>query len=222
MEALQRSTRKREYKDYDACLRGQVAFAFLQDAKLGHRKIDEVYLGKDSSYTKGFQSMGILHYQGLVGKHHGTCAGLDIDSVIAEVSILPDSSDLVGDLVAYKTTVSIEQTRYEQSFQKSVEESLKDAGGERRRRLRTYNGKPEKIQTISYAFNRSPDVVAEALLRAKGFCERCKKQAPFLRKSDGSPYLEVHHKIPLSEDGEDSLENVLALCPNCHREVHFG
>jgi 5-methylcytosine-specific restriction protein A len=166
--------------------------------------------------------MGILRYQGLVAKHRGACAGLDIHSVIHEVSMLPDSSDLLGDLVAYKTNVSIEQKRYEQNFQKSVEEALKVTTEKRKERLQSYNGKPEKIQTISYAFTRSPDVVAEALLRAKGFCERCKRQAPFLRKSDGSPYLEVHHKIPLSEDGEDTLENVLALCPNCHREVHFG
>jgi 5-methylcytosine-specific restriction protein A len=222
MEALKRSPRIREYKDYPASLRGQIAFAFLQDAKLTHRKIDEIYLGKDSAYTKGFQSMGILHYQGLEAKHRGACAGMDIDSVIHEVSSLPDSSDLLGDLVAYKTNVSIEQKRHEQNFQKSVEEALKDTTVERKKRLESYNGKPEKIQTISYAFNRNPDVVAEALLRAKGLCERCKKQAPFLRKSDGSPYLEVHHKTPLSEDGTDTLENVLALCPNCHREIHFG
>jgi predicted HNH restriction endonuclease len=147
---------------------------------------------------------------------------LDIDSVIAKVSSLLDSTDLLGDLVAYKMNVSIEQKRHEQNFQKSVEEALKDTTVERKKRLESYNGKPEKIQTISYAFNRSSDVVAEALLRAKGFCEQCKKQAPFSRKSDGSPYLEGHHKIPLSEDGTDTLENVLALCPNCHREIHFG
>ena len=222
MEALERSSRIREYKDYPASLRGQIAFAFLREAKLSHRKIDEIYLGKDSSYTKGFQSMGILHYQGLRSRHQGACAGLDIDSVIHEVSMLPDSSDLLGDLVAYKTNVSIEQKRLEQNFQKSVEEALKDTTEKRKERLQSYNGKPEKIQTISYAFTRSPDVVAEALLRARGFCERCKEKAPFLRKSNGSPYLEVHHIIPLSEDGTDTLENVLALCPNCHRKVHFG
>ena len=222
MEVLKRSNRIREYKDYPASLRGRIAFAFLQDAKLTHRKIDEIYLGKDSAYTKGFQSMGILHYQGLVDIHHGVCAGLDIDSVIAEASSLLDSADLVGDLVAYKTNVSIDQKRHEQNFQKSVEAALKDAQGERKKRLQSYDGKPKKIQTISYAFNRNPDVVAEALLRAKGFCERCRQQAPFLRKSDGSPYLEGHHKIPLSEDGTDTLENVLALCPNCNREIRFG
>ncbi|MGL6002403.1 MAG: HNH endonuclease, partial [Plesiomonas sp.] len=55
-----------------------------------------------------------------------------------------------------------------------------------------------------------------------GCCQKCKNEAPFNRKSDGTPYLEVHHKIFLSDGGEDTVENSIALCPNCHRELHFG
>ncbi|WP_256325004.1 HNH endonuclease signature motif containing protein [Nitrosomonas sp. Nm132] len=43
-----------------------------------------------------------------------------------------------------------------------------------------------------------------------------------MRKHDGSPYLEVHHKIPLAFGGEDTVVNAIALCPNCHREAHYG
>jgi 5-methylcytosine-specific restriction endonuclease McrA len=39
---------------------------------------------------------------------------------------------------------------------------------------------------------------------------------------DGAYYLEVHHIIPLSENGEDSVDNAIALCPNCHRQEHYG
>ena len=46
--------------------------------------------------------------------------------------------------------------------------------------------------------------------------------APFMKKSNDEPYLEVHHIKPLSQGGEDSLENVKAICPNCHRKIHFG
>ncbi|WP_240698763.1 MULTISPECIES: HNH endonuclease [Vibrio] len=64
--------------------------------------------------------------------------------------------------------------------------------------------------------------MAEVLLRAKGTCERCKSPAPFTRKSHQTPYLEVHHIIRLADGGKDTIENTLALCPNCHRELHFG
>ena len=32
----------------------------------------------------------------------------------------------------------------------------------------------------------------------------------------------VRNKIFLSNDGEDTVENAEALCPNCHREKHYG
>ncbi|SFB88291.1 HNH endonuclease [Marinospirillum celere] len=52
--------------------------------------------------------------------------------------------------------------------------------------------------------------------------QACGTPAPFNRKSDGTPYLEVHHKTPLALGGEDTVENAIALCPNCHRKAHYG
>lgn len=71
-------------------------------------------------------------------------------------------------------------------------------------------------------WRRNPDVVAEVLLQANGRCAKCDSTAPFIRKSDSSAFLEVHHKVPLAKYGEDSVENAEALCPNCHREKHYG
>jgi 5-methylcytosine-specific restriction endonuclease McrA len=69
-------------------------------------------------------------------------------------------------------------------------------------------------------YQRSIYVRRAALLGAKGTCQKCNKPAPFKKKTNGEPYLEVHHKIPLSRDGADSLENVIAVCPNCHAQIH--
>jgi 5-methylcytosine-specific restriction endonuclease McrA len=80
--------------------------------------------------------------------------------------------------------------------------------------------KSEKVPSI--VFNRNPYVVVYRLRLANGKCENCKNNAPFTRKSNGTPYLEVHHVIPLSEDGDDTVENTIALCPNCHRQIHYG
>lgn len=81
--------------------------------------------------------------------------------------------------------------------------------------------KPKKIVTTATAFVRDPAVVAFVEAEAKGFCERCDLKAPFNR-SDGTPYLEVHHIQPLAEGGADTVLNAAALCPNCHRECHHG
>lgn len=92
----------------------------------------------------------------------------------------------------------------------------------RKARLKEMAEFPTFYTTTTTIFNRNPAVIAEVLERSNGRCEKCRKPAPFKRASDGSPYLEVHHHIPLSKGGKDKIENALALCPNCHRKAHFG
>lgn len=107
-------------------------------------------------------------------------------------------------------------------FQAGVLESLRKDPNIRKDQIAKVSKIPTRTQVTVEVFQRNPDVAAEALYRASGVCERCYEFAPFNRKSDGSPYLEVHHIKRLADGGEDTLENVLALCPNCHRELHYG
>jgi 5-methylcytosine-specific restriction protein A len=103
----------------------------------------------------------------------------------------------------------------------AVRKSLQSSADERRARLASANRQPEQVVVLARAFRRNADVIAEVQLRAKGTCEGCGKSAPFQR-ADGTPYLEVHHRRRLADGGEDTVENAIALCPNCHRERHYG
>jgi 5-methylcytosine-specific restriction enzyme A len=118
--------------------------------------------------------------------------------------------------------VVAEASFVQQTLEQQVKKALADDREARLLRLKSAPKMPVKITQTSTAFLRNPDVVAEVLEQAKGFCGACSKPAPFLRASDATPYLEVHHKIPLAAGGEDTVENAIALCPNCHRERHFG
>ena len=66
---------------------------------------------------------------------------------------------------------------------------------------------------------RDPYIAEYAKRRANGICQLCSMPAPFSDKN-GEPYLESHHVEWLSKGGEDSIDNVVALCPNCHRKMH--
>jgi 5-methylcytosine-specific restriction protein A len=70
-------------------------------------------------------------------------------------------------------------------------------------------------------YARSELVKEFALRVAEGVCQGCEEEAPFIDES-GSPFLEVHHLHRRSDGGADDPENVIALCPNCHRRVHYG
>lgn len=83
------------------------------------------------------------------------------------------------------------------------------------------NPTPPQRQVTTYQYARDPKVAAYALKQAKGKCADC-GNSPFISRRSGLPYLEVHHIKMLKDNGPDTPENVLALCPNCHRKRHFG
>lgn len=120
------------------------------------------------------------------------------------------------------TKTQVVKDNVDELLQDEVERSLRDSSVARAQRLAAATKLPESIQVISRAFRRNADVIAEVLIRANGICEACHSSAPFLRATDSSPYLEVHHLTLLSSGGEDTVANAIALCPNCHRKFHFG
>jgi 5-methylcytosine-specific restriction endonuclease McrA len=112
--------------------------------------------------------------------------------------------------------------QFEQNFSDAVVNSMQNSTEARRKRLSEAPIIPKQTEVKTVVFERNPDVVAEVLVRASGFCESCKEPAPFIRRSDNAPYLEVHHIKPLALGGMDSVDNAVALCPNCHRKAHYA
>jgi 5-methylcytosine-specific restriction protein A len=106
-------------------------------------------------------------------------------------------------------------------FEKAVDAALELSPPERKALLKNENKTPDLIAVTTRVYKRSSCVIAEVLFRANGKCQSCKRDAPFL-KEDGTPFLEVHHIEWLSKGGVDSVENAIALCPNCHRQAHYG
>lgn len=75
-------------------------------------------------------------------------------------------------------------------------------------------------QATSKQYIRNQSIARYTKLKANGICELCEKPAPFFDK-DGEPYLESHHVRWLERGGADSIDNTVALCPNCHKKMHI-
>jgi len=103
-----------------------------------------------------------------------------------------------------------------------IKQSKKLTKEERHNEILKSSTLPKKIEVKTTGYIRSAHVILEVLDRAKGKCEGCDEDAPFKSKAKKTPYLEVHHIIQLANDGEDTVDNAIALCPNCHRESHYG
>jgi 5-methylcytosine-specific restriction protein A len=52
--------------------------------------------------------------------------------------------------------------------------------------------------------------------------DRCQVCGTRRAKPDGTGYSEVHHLRPLFEEGTDTLENMIVLCPNHHADFDNG
>ncbi len=119
----------------------------------------------------------------------------------------------------------LEPTRelQEQRLEQAVEEAKADLDVlEARIRASRRLSQPRSGTTTTTVFNRDPNIIAYAKGRAGYRCEVPGCDVPVFFKADGEPYVEVHHIHTLADGGEDIIDNVACLCPNHHREIHFG
>jgi hypothetical protein len=116
---------------------------------------------------------------------------------------------------AAAATLANEAKRLEQ-------QSLEQLVAKFRAQMRQRSSRPRKRILATYEYDRDPLVVAIAQKRAGHRCEIHACVHPTFQTTDGLPYTEVHHIIPLSEDGPDTIENVACLCAAHHREIHVG
>jgi len=126
------------------------------------------------------------------------------------------------DMLAVRDRIILSESEYQQKLQDSINNGKKLSKEERNLESQKLPIIPEKVIIQSTAFKRNQFVVIETIERANGKCELCCKDAPFVKIKDKTPFLEVHHVNPLANGGEDTLNNTVALCPNCHREAHLG
>jgi len=92
--------------------------------------------------------------------------------------------------------------------------------GELEKKAKAARKNPKSRTTVSITFSRSQHIVSYAKRRANGRCDLCEGDAPFCDDS-GLPYLECHHIVWLAHGGADSIDNTVAICPNCHRKMHI-
>lgn len=78
---------------------------------------------------------------------------------------------------------------------------------------------------------RDPKIAKLALVEADFHCEVDSTHPSFISRTSKLPYMEAHHLIPTAylmifyeryHINLDCKENIISLCPTCHRAIHFG
>ena len=84
----------------------------------------------------------------------------------------------------------------------------------------------------STAVRKNPAYAKQALVDCDYLCQGDSKHKTFMTNK-GVPYMEGHHLIPCTatyastfwnkyRKSIDCVENIVCLCPTCHRRIHFG
>lgn len=87
--------------------------------------------------------------------------------------------------------------------------------------------KTEKRVMMSKLVDRS-NIIRNQVIEASGHqCEYDNSHISFIQEKNKLQYVEAHHIIPLKfqdkfENSLDVYANVISLCPNCHRRIHYG
>jgi hypothetical protein len=159
------------------------------------------------------------------------CNSSDIYSLVIAYTLIPNHTELrivrtnedghycYTFLLNLKSSVDF-ASEFNQEFEKKVESERGMSRGDLLDDACHRGGKPGKSLVNTTVYYRDPVIAAAVKERANGKCDLCGQPAPF-NNANGLPYLEEHHLIRLADGGDDSIDNAVALCPNCHRKMHI-
>lgn len=81
------------------------------------------------------------------------------------------------------------------------------------------NDKSEKITINGKTYKRDNYLMVQIKKYRDYKCQLC---STTILKANGEYYIEACHIKPKAEGGKDNLDNILVLCPNCHKLFDYG
>src|SRR5690625_3059205 len=79
----------------------------------------------------------------------------------------------------------------------------------------------------THTYPRSEIEMMKTKVNSNWECEISTSHKTFINEQLNKPFVEGHHLIPMSaqdqfENTIDFADNIVTLCPNCHRKIHYG
>lgn len=201
-----------------------------------HADVSEISLGGRGGLSKGYEHGHIC------GKYY------DLNSLPESEVIINDFKDL---LITYNEierliggrTISqfndyilleedgkfLEEDEKEEGFQEKTNELIRNEELENGKEDDGPRNRPEPLidKRERKRWPRSAKNAAIALRLSNYNCAYDENHKTFISKTTLEPFMEMHHLVLMMLQSEyeydlDRVENLLSLCPNCHRAIHHG
>lgn len=95
-----------------------------------------------------------------------------------------------------------------------------------------YKNRPnETTPGVLKRYSKNPLIGKVSIKKAEYKCENNQAHETFISSHTRQQFMEAHHLIPINLQDEmwekysvniDCTENILSLCPNCHRAIHYA
>ena len=156
----------------------------------------------------------------------------NICSVYYNANDIPSEEDLINDLRnligVYRELkghvgvdiIDVKGQLDEDSFQVEIQK-----GKRKDLKAGAIKKKDKKQGSSSASWVRDSNMAFTALDNANFQCENDPTHKTFISAKTGKQFVEAHHLIPMEYQGDfevsiDVPENIISLCPNCHRAFH--
>lgn len=196
---LEKTEKSSVYDKYTKQQISQVVKGFLFINK-SHRDLDEEVLGLDSTLSKGWETMAVLHHIGLRGKHKNFFSGYSLEEAVKMLE-KQEMQPLVSILTVDAITSEFSD----------VETVISGVEGKR-------------IAIYTYKYERNPNLRKAAIKKHGYTCKSCGFDFEKVYGELGKEFIEVHHIKPLytlEKEVEINPEtDLIPLCSNCHRMIH--
>lgn len=199
----------------------------------GTNSVTKINLQTKGKFGRGYESSHI------VGKHY------QVGNIPGDKVLIEDLKEMLGlynDLAAFMRNRTFEELNNELLLgvddvfiEEDEEEDYQEISNKQDVDTAAENHVPhaqkkkptlKTVDSKSY-YPRDAKQAAIALTLADHKCEYDRTLPTFISKSSGKTYVEAHHLIPVKyyEDFEYSIdvpENIVALNPTIHRQIHHG
>lgn|SRR5699024_6325384 len=202
--------------------------------------------GKSSSYARYLIRL-IIFYREINPNSYNTFSSLEEFKVFKDTLLTPEFKEYnmreghfpgstlnaFERYLAYKNSViedqihKVDDLNLDQSESYTINDSMSNI---------VINEEPIEYKTVKKSktlyknlriYPRNINESRKAKMKANWQCEFDRSHQTFISKSDHNNYMESHHLIPMShqdffEYTIDFADNIICLCPNCHRKIHHA
>jgi len=83
-----------------------------------------------------------------------------------------------------------------------------------------FQASPDKYLSVVSKYDRDPEKVRKLKYLYEYKCQICGQETG-IDFCNGKKYIEVHHIKALKFDGYDNEDNMMVVCPNCHKRLDY-